>query len=300
MSNLVKNTTATNNPIAEKNKKKKLFNNTLGLLMVLPSFLVLFITVVIPIIIAIWESFFEDDTNTFTLRRYTYLLMNKTARESTLFTLKVTVVSTVLVIVIAYVIGLYVRFGKGWIPKFMATLYMIPMFVPGIIAVYGIMVLYGKNGWLARILAVGGVTSFPRIIFDYKGILISQLWGHIPFAAMVITSGLVAIPYSIIESAKDVGASNFRIFFSFILPLSLKTMLVATTFIFMGIIGSFTAPYMLGPNHPQMLGVAMFQQFSNFMDQRQASAIAFFMFLLTSAMGAFYIFNMIKEESAKE
>jgi ABC-type spermidine/putrescine transport system permease subunit I len=300
MSNLVKNTVVVNSPIAEKNRKKKLFNNILGLLMVLPSFLVLFVTVVIPIVIAVWESFLEDNTNTFTLRRYAYLFADKTARESTLFTLKVTVVSTLIVIVIAYVIGLYVRFGKGWIPKAMSALYMIPMFVPGVIAVYGIMVLYGKNGWMARILSSAGASSFPRIIFDYKGILISQLWGHIPFAAMVITSGLVAIPYSIIESAKDVGASNLRIFFSFILPLSLKTMLVAVTFIFMGIIGSFTAPYMLGPNHPQMLGVAMFQQFSNFMDQRQASAIAFFMFILTSAMGAFYIFNMVKEESAKD
>jgi len=281
-----------------KSKKKKLFNNFLGMTMVLPSFIVLLTIVVIPIIIAIWESFF-DDNKMFTLKRYTFLFTNKAMRESTIFTIEVALLSTLLVIVVSYAIGLYVRFGKGWIPKAISSLYIIPLFVPGLIAVYGIIVLYGKNGWLARILALVGVSDFPRIIFDFKGIMISQLWSNIPFAAMVIVSGLVAIPYSIIESAKDVGASRMRIFFSFILPMSMKTMLVAVTFVFMGVIGSFTAPYMLGPNHPQMLGVAMFQYFSNYLIPQQASAIAFFMFILTSAMGAFYIFNMIKSESAR-
>lgn len=287
------------NSPAARNKKKKLFEGVLGISMVLPSFAVLFIIVVIPIIVAISESFLDENTNQFTLKRYIYLFTNKSMQQSTIFTLEIAVLSTLLVLVIAYAIGLYVRFGKGWIPKFISSLYIIPMFVPGVIAVYALIVLYGKNGWLARILAQVGIMEFPRIIFDFKGIMISQLWANIPFAAMVIVSGLVAIPYSIIESAKDVGASNIRIFFTFILPMSLKTMLVAVTFVFMGIVGSFTAPYMLGPNHPQMLGVAMYQQFSNFMEPRQASAIAFFLFILTSAMGAFYIFNMVKKESAR-
>ena len=50
-----------------------------------------------------------------------------------------------------------------------------------------------------------------------------NLWFNIPFAALMITAGLGAIPDSVIESARDVGASRMRVFRSMILPLSAKT-----------------------------------------------------------------------------
>jgi ABC-type spermidine/putrescine transport system permease subunit I len=67
----------------------------------------------------------------------------------------------------------------------------------------------------------------------------------------------------------------------------------------MGVIGSFTAPFLIGPNAPQMLGVSMEQTFGVFQDRNMAAAIAFFTFLLCSAMGYFYIQNMIKEERSR-
>ncbi|MNY50101.1 hypothetical protein D3C86_1855780 [compost metagenome] len=65
---------------------------------------------------------------------------------------------------------------------------------------------------------------------------------------------------------------------------------------FMGVIGSFTAPYLVGPNAPQMLGVSMEQVFGVFQDRQLAAALAFFTFLLCSFIGYFYVLSMIKEE----
>nr|WP_307860633.1 hypothetical protein [Paenibacillus cisolokensis] len=67
---------------------------------------------------------------------------------------------------------------------------------------------------------------------------------------------------------------------------------------FMGVIGSFTAPFLLGANSPQMLGVSMQQVFSVFRERELAAAMAFFSFLLCSVLGAFYIRSMAKEEQA--
>jgi ABC-type spermidine/putrescine transport system permease subunit I len=106
---------------------------------------------------------------------------------------------------------------------------------------------------------------------------------------MLLSSSLAAIPDALIESAKDVGAKQWQVFFRLILPLTYPTMLVTTTFTFMGVIGGFTVPYLIGPNAPQMLGVAMTQIFSVYQDRGLASAVAVFMFLLCSVMGYFYI-----------
>ncbi|WP_425436694.1 ABC transporter permease [Paenibacillus donghaensis] len=268
-----------------------------GLIMVIPSFLLLVFTVIIPITLAVKESFLNPD-GAFSLANYTYLFTDKAMRSNILFTLNLTIVSTVLTLIVGYLLAIYLRFNQGWITDWIRKLYYIPMFIPGVIATYGIINMYGNHGWLARIGLALGSESFPRFIYDYNGLLLANLWFNIPFTAMLLSSALAGIPNSIIESARDVGAGKLSIFARFIVPMTYKTVLVAATFTFMGIIGAFTAPFLIGPNAPQVLGIAMQQSFSIYHDVGVASAMAVFMFLLCSGMGYFYIRSMVKEEPA--
>nr|WP_026293747.1 ABC transporter permease subunit [Saccharibacillus kuerlensis] len=269
----------------------------LGLAMVLPSFAILLVVVIIPII----QSFFLSLSNGeggYDLSRYTYLFTDKGMRSNIIFTLRVTVITCVLVMLVSYSLAIYMRFNQGPIVNLIRKTYMIPLFIPGVIATYGLINLLGNHGWLARLIGLVGL-ELPRIIFDQKGIIIANLWFNIPFTTMLLSSALAGIPSSVIESAKDVGVGRLTLFTKFIFPLSYKTFLVAITFVFMGVIGSFTAPYLIGPNSPQMLGVSMQQVFSVFQEREQAAAIAFFSFLLCSVLGAFYIRSMAEEEKAK-
>ncbi|AJY74046.1 ABC transporter permease [Paenibacillus beijingensis] len=277
---------------------KQVKRGILGLLMVFPSFLLLVVIVVIPIIISFKESL-TNKTGGYDLSNYAYLFTDKLMRSNILFTLKVTIISVILVLIISYALAAYMRFHNGIVAKIIRETYMIPIFIPSVIATYGLIQLLGNHGWLARLLLMAHAGPLPRIIFDMKGIIIANLWFNIPFTTMLLSSALAGVPNSIIESAKDVGAGGLRIFFRFVLPLTYRTMLVAVTFVFMGIIGSFTAPFLIGANAPQMLGVSMEQIFGVFQDRQLAAAVAFFTFILCSAMGYFYIHSMIKEENAK-
>lgn len=270
----------------------------LGLLLVIPSFLLLFVTVVIPIIISFKESL-TNKSGGYDLSNYTYLFTDKLMRSNIIFTLEVTIVSVILVLIISYALAAYMRFNNGSMVKWIRNMYMIPIFIPSVIATYGLIQLLGNHGWVSRMLLLINGGEMPRIIFDMKGIIIANLWFNIPFTTMLLGSALSAVPNSVIESAKDVGARRLQIFVRFILPLTYKTLLVAITFVFMGVIGSFTAPFLIGPNAPQMLGVSMEQVFGVFQEKQLAAAIAFFTFLLCSVMGYFYIRSMITEESAR-
>ncbi|MCZ8516636.1 ABC transporter permease subunit [Paenibacillus filicis] len=277
---------------------KQMKMGILGLLMVIPSFLLLLVIVVIPIVISFKESL-TNKTGGYDLSNYQYLFTDKLMRSNIIFTLQVTIISVILVLIISYALAAYMRFNNGTTVIWIRKLYMIPIFIPSVIATYGLIQLLGNHGWVARILMTTHMGTLPRFIFDMKGIIIANLWFNIPFTTMLLGSALSGVPNSVIESAKDVGASGLRIFFRFILPLTYKTMLVAVTFVFMGVIGSFTAPFLIGPNAPQMLGVSMDQIFSVFQDRQLAAATAFFTFMLCSVMGYFYIRSMIKEESAR-
>ncbi len=265
--------------------------------MVLPSFAILLIVVIIPILQSLVLSL-TNEAGGYDFSRYHYLFADKGMRANLLFTLRITLITCASVLLISYTLAIYMRFNHGPIVELIRKTYMIPLFIPGVIATYGLINLLGNHGWLARLLAQIGVT-LPRIIFDEKGIIIANLWFNIPFTTMLLSSALAGIPSSVIESAKDVGAGKLRLFARFIFPLSYKTFLVALTFVFMGVIGSFTAPFLLGANSPQMLGVSMQQVFSVFQEREQAAAMAFFSFLLCSVLGAFYIRSMAKEESVR-
>jgi putative spermidine/putrescine transport system permease protein len=277
---------------------KQMKMGLLGLLLVIPSFLVLFVIVVIPIFISFKESL-TNKSGGYDLSNYTYLFTDKLMRSNIIFTLEVTVISVILVLVISYALAAYMRFNNGTAVQWIRKLYMIPIFIPSVIATYGLIQLLGNHGWVARIMSAAHMGTLPRIIFDMKGIIIANLWFNIPFTVMLLGSALSAVPNSVIESAKDVGAGGLRIFFQFVLPLTYKTLLVAITFVFMGVIGSFTAPFLVGANAPQMLGVSMEQVFGVFQDKQLAAAIAFFTFMLCSVMGYFYVRSMISEEAAR-
>jgi len=267
-----------------------------GLIMVSPSFVLLLVIVVIPIVQSFVSSL-ANDAGGYDLSRYQFLFTDKGMRTNIFFTLKITLISCALVLLVSYSLALYMRFSSGKLVDWIRKTYMIPLFIPGVIATYGLMNLLGNHGWLARLLLPLGI-ELPRLIFDEKGIVIANIWFNIPFATMLLSSALTSIPASIIESARDTGAGKLRIFLRFIFPLSYKTFLVALTFVFMGVIGSFTAPFLLGPNAPQMLGVSMQQVFGVFQEREQAAAMAFFTFLLCSVLGYFYIRSMAAEEAA--
>jgi putative spermidine/putrescine transport system permease protein len=276
---------------------KEMKMGMLGLILVIPSFLLLFVIVVIPIGLSFVESL-RNEAGGYDLSRYQFLFTDKAMRSNIIFTLRVTIISCVIVLIISYALAVYMRFSSGKLVDLIRKTYMIPIFIPGVIATYGLINLLGNHGWLSRFLLLVGI-SLPRIIFDQKGIIIANLWFNIPFTTMLLSSALAGIPNAVLESAKDVGAGRLRIFFRFVFPLSYKTFLVAATFVFMGVIGSFTAPFLVGPNAPQMLGVSMEQVFGVFQEREQAAAIAFFTFLLCSVLGYFYIRTMVKEETAR-
>lgn len=276
---------------------KEIRQSITGIAMVLPSFAILLIVVIIPIIQSFIMSL-SNDSGGYDLSRYTFLFTDKGMRDNIVFTLRITVITCVVVMLISYSLAIYMRFNQGPIVNLIRKTYMIPLFIPGVIATYGLINLLGNHGWLARMLEVVGVT-LPRIIFDEKGIIIANLWFNIPFTTMLLSSALSGIPSSVIESAKDIGVGRLTLFTRFIFPLSYKTFLVAITFVFMGVIGSFTAPFLIGANSPQMLGVSMQQVFSVFQEREQAAAIAFFSFLLCSVLGAFYIRSMAQEEKGR-
>ena len=263
--------------------------------LVLPAFLIVMLTVAYPILSAVGQSFRDPKTGEFTFDNYLYFFTEPVQRRNILYTLFVVVMTVVIAIVVAYLLALYLRFVKSKIARTIGTLYLLPRFVPAMCAVYAMITIIRDSGLINRIGLLFGADIKLGLMYHASGIIVMNLWFNIPFAALMITAGLGAIPDSIIEGARDVGATKFKVFTSMILPLSIKDVVVAATFVFMSNVGSFTTPYLMGGNSPKMLGIALFDQFNKYLAYERSAALSVIMFLICSVSAGVYIYTNLKE-----
>lgn len=275
-----------------KQKDKKVWT---PYVMVFPAFAVMMLVVVLPIINTILQSFQTVD-GTFTMANYQYFFTSKEAFQSLIFTAIEAFSTMLLAIIFSFLLALYLRFSKSKISRFIGRLYLLPRFIPGIVAVYAVMNIIKDAGFINRFLQLFGIAYKPGLLYDMKGIILCNLWFNIPFSAMLLSAALSAVEDSYVESARDAGCSYWKIFQKIIWPLVYKDVIVAATFILMGQIGAFTIPYLTGPNNPKMLGILLYQQVNTYLDYQKAAALSVLMFLLCLGGAVVYIKSNMKEK----
>ncbi len=278
-----------------------------GLLLALPPFVVVVMLIVIPAVDALLFSLGRVPANNavfstgmhlvrsdgLTLEVYRQLFASPYFRADLALTLVVTVVSVVLIVVLAYVLALYVRFAQGALPRVLRQLYLVPMFVPVVIASYALTTFYVDHGLLHALFVHLGL-GYGSLIYHRGGIILGQVWQGIPFAVLLLGSGLDGLAQEQIEAARDAGANALTVFRRIVLPLNLVPLLIVTTFTFIGVIGSFTIPYLIGPNAPQMLAVEMQAHFTSYNQPQPAVAMAVITFVIAAAAGGLYVWATTK------
>ena len=261
-----------------------------------PAFSVVLLFIVYPIFTTVVRSFQDSETNAFTLANYRYFLMDPIQQSNLFYTLKIVLITVVLALFFGYGLALYIRFSNSRFSRIMSTLNLVPRFIPGLVAVYSVMMIIRDSGVLNRISKLFGYDFKPGWLFNETGIILMNLWFNIPFVSLIILASLSNVKRSSIEAARDIGASYLVILQKIIIPMTYKGILVAMTFVFMGNVGSFTTPFLMGGNHPKMLGIALYDQFNSYMDYERTAALSVIMFLICSVAATFYIMSNLKQK----
>ena len=212
-------------------------------------------------------------------------------------TIAITVISTTLVLLMALGIGIYQRMIGGRLASVMTALTLVPLFVPVVIAAWAIHTFYAGDGFMRTFFSQFG-NNFPTITSTVSAIAIGTIWTSLPFAILMVTSGLQSIPDALIETAQDAGAGFFRIIRTVLIPLAITPIVIAGTFTGIGILGSFTIPLFLGPNQPTMLGVEISNFFGAYNRPQQSIVMAFIVFASASGIALIYIWANVR--SAKQ
>ena len=270
----------------------------LGLALVLPPLCVLTFLIILPAITAVIETLRPPGGTAagLTLASYAQVFGSRVLRADITFSVVVTLVAVAVTFTLSYPLALYLRFHSGRLPSLLAVLFTIPLFVPVVIASFAMITFLINHGLVSTILYRLGIQRFPALVYNATGIVLTEVWATIPFAVLILGAGLQAIDDALIDSARDVGAGPLRTFLSIILPLNATPTMITLTLLFIGIFGSFTIPYLVGGNAPQMLGVTMTNYLTEYIRRTEAATIAVIAFMIAAAVGVIYVASVSRRE----
>ena len=271
----------------------------LGYLLVALPLVVMLTLIIYPASLSVFDTL-TDQTPAgglrFSLDDYRAFFETPLAVTNLIFSLRITVITVIVLMLIGLPISLFLRFTQGRLSDIIQMLSMFPLFVPGIIAAYALIRFLGNHGWLDRFLhLLFGYEDFVSPYLRPAGIVVGLAWEGISVTVLILTAGLSQIPDPLLETAQDVGASRLQIFWRIVIPLMQRSLLIALTLNFLAVFGAFTIPYLLGPASPEMMGVYMRRTFYDANLPSRAQVQAVITFLISGVVSLLYVRSVVRQ-----
>lgn len=168
--------------------------------------------------------------------------MNGTDYTPLLLSLKVAGISTVIVFVLgvlfAHIFTRKTFFGKGIIE----SLFLLPLVLPPTVVGFGLLILFGKNGWIGSWL----LNWFDvQIVFTWIGAVIASIVVSFPLMYQSASAAFENLDPRLENAARTMGASEWRVFWTISFRLAWPGLLAGLVLSFARGLGEFGATLML-------------------------------------------------------
>lgn len=279
-------------------------------LMLLPSIVYIVALVAVPFFLAIAYSVSDvtvgDPSFDYVgLRNFRAVLKDPVFRKSVKNSLFITVVTMVLVLVLAKILALVLTrdFRGKWVVRFLILLpWTTPVPLAAIAWLWMLDSLFSPIDWTLRWLGLlqGNLHWLGNPTLAMVSVITVQVWRIVPLAAVIIMAGLAAIPQDLNDAAEIDGAGFWRTLFEVTIPLTLPVTAVAVLFGAVLVFTDMSVVYVLTRGGPvdatQILPTWAFFRGIQGGDLAQGAAIALFLFPLLLAMAVLILRSVRRME----
>ena len=259
-------------------------------LFALPTFAAFIIGFVIPFIMGVYLSFCKfttvTDSEFIGLKNYQKALADKEFLHALGFSTALTIVTTVVINVVAFAIAyMLTKAIKG--SNIFRSVFFMPNLIGGIILGYIWMLLL--NG----ILAHWGRALTYSATYGFWGLVILVCWQQIGYMMIIYVAGLQSVPGDLIEAAKIDGASDHEILFKIKLPMVMPSITICTFLTLTNSFKLFDQNVALTAGEPanasEMLALNIYNTFygrsgAQWKGIGQAKAVIFFLIVVVISM----------------
>lgn len=214
----------------------------------------------------------------FTFEVYVSLFRNNMFMSVVKNTLLLGAVSGLLSTLIGFLFAYVEVYVRTRMRPIFRVISMLPIVSPPFVLSLSMIMIFGRRGIITHHLL--GIKNAN--IYGMHGILIVQVLTFFPVAYLMLKGLLANIDPSLEESARNMGASRWRVFMDVTLPLLLPGLGNAFLVAFIESVADFTNPMMIGGDF-HTLAAYIYTQISNF-DVRSSSGMAVILLMISMTL----------------
>ena len=163
------------------------------------------------------------------------------------------------------------------------------MLFRSLIRLYGwLIILQAKGIFNTALLKLGLVEEPLKILYSYPAVLIGMVYALLPFMMLAVYSSVEKMDWSLVEAARDLGASPAEAFFTITFRLTLPGLLSGVILTFVPSMGLFFIADILGGNKIVLVGSLIQDQLTRGSNWPFAAALALVLTIMTSLLIALY------------
>mgnify|MGYP000819783795 CR=1 FL=1 len=169
-------------------------------------------------------------------------------------------ISSLICIVIGYPVAYFIANCKETTQRFLYMLVMLPMCISFLLRTLAWVALTEDTGIINNFITAIGLQPLP-LIRNNGAVVLGMVYNYLPFMILPIYSVIIKLDGSLLEAARDLGASSMTVFRRVILPLSLPGVISGITMVFVPSVSTFAISRMLGGGTELLLGDLIERQF---------------------------------------
>lgn len=200
----------------------------------------------------------------------------------TIRTIVTSISATVITIIIALPCGYFMAKSRN--QTFLLLLIIIPFWTNFMIRVFAWRNILGNNGFLNELLLrLGLIRDYIPFMYNQKAVVLVLIYMYLPYAILPLFSTIDKFDFSLLEAARDLGASKPMAMFKVLLPNIRSGIYTAVIFTFIPIFGAYAVPLLVGGTDSYMLGNVVADQLTKARNWPLASAISMVLAVITTA-----------------
>lgn len=226
-------------------------------------------------------------TGEVTLRNYARLFDPQYLRVL-LNSLQLALATTVICIVLGYPFGYLMARLNPLTRSIVMLLVIVPFWTNALIRIYGWRILLIASGPINQLLMALGIVSEPvSLLYNDGAVLLGMVYALIPFMILPTFTTVDKLDFSVVEAARDLGASPLRAFFTVTVPLTLSGLLAGCVLVFIPSMGLFFLSDLLGGGKNVLAG-GLIEKLISSRDLPLAAALSVLLLAVTGAVIAVY------------
>ena len=211
--------------------------------------------------------------------------------------IKVALISTVIVTIIGVLISKWLYERKGIIARILESIIVLPIVLPPTVMGFILLIIFSPHSVVGRFFS--NVLHIP-VVFTMTGAVIASVIVSFPLMYQHTVQGFRGIDSKMLNTARTMGASERKIFYRLVVPLSKRSILSGIMMSFARAIGEFGATLMVAGYIPNKTNTLPLEIYFLVEQGKQNQAWLWVLVLVAFAIVVISTINLLNRDRYRE